>query len=107
MIFLDGVMMFILLVQIAMIILIGVGRRDSNRNRKKIKDVKERCNSLYSALFTEIEILESDLKDLEFQLDKIKDTGCRNYLLEGEEEEDIYEEFMTEKITLEYGEGMN
>ena len=107
MIFLNGVMMIVIVILIAMIILIGVGRRDSNRNRKKIKLVKDRCNSLYSALFTEIEILESDLKDLEFQLDKIKDTGCRNYLLEGEEEEDIYEEFMTEKITLEYGEGMN
>ena len=107
MIFLNGVIIFIMIILIAMIILIGVGRRDSNRNRKKIKLVKDRCNSLYSALFTEIEILESDLNELEFLLDKIKDTGCRNYLLEGEEEEDIYEEFMTEKITLEYGEGMN
>ena len=83
MIFLDGVMMFILLVQIAMIILIGVGRRDSNRNRKKIKDVKERCNSLYSALFTEIEILESDLKELELALDKIDNRG-KEWASEGE-----------------------
>ena len=87
-----------------MIILIGVGRRDSNRNRKKIKDVKERCNSLYSALFTEIEILESDLKELELALDKIDNRGKNGRVRASEG--DIYEEFMTEKINLEYGEGI-
>ena len=99
MIFLNGVIIFIMIILIAMIILIGVGRRDSDRNREDIKLVKDRSTALYSALFTEIEILESDLKDLEFQLDKIKEKMKKN-------EEDIYEEFMTEKITLEYGEGI-
>ena len=63
--------------------------------------MKERCNSLYSALFTEIEILESDLKELELALDKIDNRG-KEWASEG----DIYEEFMTEKINLEYGEGI-